>query len=135
MGCYYSPLAGTVAGQVLCLRVSGNSRGEFPGPKFVAAAPSPGTKYNGQILAWQLNCPVPIDARSERVTVAHAGGARLTPRLIEPRIYSQFGSLQPQTLADAAQLTPSSASVAITTDSFVVASLFFTCGDAVLCRW
>lgn len=79
--------------------------------------------------SWQLNCPVPIDATSDRIKLAHGEGARLTRRLIDQHIRSRFDNPQLNPLPDAALVNADSRLLAITTDSFVVSPLFFPGGD------
>ena len=56
------------------------------------------------VPAWQLNCPVKFDESSERITLAHGEGARLTRRLIDELICPRFRSLQRGALPDAAHI-------------------------------
>ncbi len=76
---------------------------------------------------WQLNCPVSVEAHSDRVTLAHGEGGRLMRRLLEQVIYPSLGSsIQ---FADAASLQASSGKLAFSADSYVVSPLFFPGGD------
>lgn len=81
--------------------------------------------------AWQICCPVDVSADSERISLAHGEGGRLTRRLIEERILPRFcqsddaGGFP----GDAAILPSIDGSLAFTTDSFVVSPLFFPGGD------
>ncbi len=79
--------------------------------------------------SWQLQCPVSIDANSERITLAHGEGARLTRQLIEKHIRPAFDNPLLSSLPDAAHLATDTNRLAITTDSFVVSPLFFPGGD------
>ena len=81
------------------------------------------------VSAWQLNCPVKIDESSDRITLAHGEGARLTRRLIDEQICPRFRSLQRGALPDAAHINTTGRRIAVTTDSFVVSPLFFPGGD------
>ncbi len=79
--------------------------------------------------AWQLNCPVPLEPDGERISLAHGEGGRLMRKLIRERIMSRLGGRGPQSLDDAARLPAITGQLAMTTDSFVVAPLFFPGGD------
>jgi hydrogenase expression/formation protein HypE len=81
--------------------------------------------------AWQIGCPVPVSADSERISLAHGEGGRLMRRLIEERILPRIGGNKNATNSpgDAAVLTPIDGQLAFTTDSFVVSPLFFPGGD------
>jgi len=81
------------------------------------------------VPAWQLNCPVEFDESSDRITLAHGEGARLTRRLIDEQICPRFSSLPLGALPDAAHLNTTGRRIAVTTDSFVVSPLFFPGGD------
>lgn len=81
--------------------------------------------------AWQICCPVSVSTDTERISLAHGEGGRLTRRLIEERILPRFrqnddGGCLP---GDAAVLPPFDGALAFTTDSFVVSPLFFPGGD------
>lgn len=78
---------------------------------------------------WQLHCPVPIHANSERITLAHGEGSRLTRQLIAAHILSRFDNPVLASLSDAAHVSSKSTRLAITTDSYVVSPLFFPGGD------
>ncbi|HEX7378554.1 MAG TPA: hydrogenase expression/formation protein HypE [Pirellulales bacterium] len=77
----------------------------------------------------QLACPTTDYADSDRITLAHGEGGRLTRRLIQERILPRLtnGLLAP--LGDAAMLPRSEQGLAFTADSFVVSPLFFPGGD------
>lgn len=77
--------------------------------------------------SWQLNCPVPLSARMESVTLAHGEGGRLMRRLLEEVIHPILGTNS--RIADAASLQTSSNRLAYSTDSYVVSPLFFPGGD------
>ncbi|MEZ6061331.1 MAG: hydrogenase expression/formation protein HypE [Planctomycetaceae bacterium] len=81
------------------------------------------------VPAWQLNCPAAIDGNSDRITLAHGEGARLTRRLIDRHIRRRFRNDSLDCLPDAAHVTSPSGRIAVTTDSFVVSPLFFPGGD------
>lgn len=80
---------------------------------------------------WQICCPIPVSADSERISLAHGEGGRLTRRLIEDRILPRFvGSGDaPNSPGDAAVLMAVDGKLAFTTDNFVVSPLFFPGGD------
>ncbi len=77
--------------------------------------------------AWQLNCPVSVNSKSETVTLAHGEGGRLMRRLLEQVIFPSLGTKL--RFADAALLQPSGSQLAFSTDSYVVSPLFFPGGD------
>lgn len=79
--------------------------------------------------AWQLHCPVPIAADTERVTLAHGEGGRLMRKLVRDRIITALGNSSLMLMDDAARLPPIDGRLAVTTDSFVVSPLFFPGGD------
>ncbi len=79
--------------------------------------------------SWHLNCPIAIGVHSERITLAHGEGARLTRRLIDEHIRPRFQNEALDTLPDAAHVTVGERRIAVTTDSFVVLPLFFPGGD------
>jgi hydrogenase expression/formation protein HypE len=73
-------------------------------------------------------CPIPV-ADYPRVLLAHGGGGSLMHGLIDRLFAAAFDGLGLQRRADAATLTPGAGRLAFTTDSFVVAPLFFPGGD------
>lgn len=81
-----------------------------------------------------MNCPTPL-SRYDTVQLAHGGGGRLMRDLIEGILLPGFGALpscedgQPRPPHDSAVLELGGARLAFTTDSFVVAPLFFPGGD------
>ena len=64
----------------------------------------------------------------ERILLAHGDGGILTHRLIQDLFHNYFSSPELALLTDAA-LLPGSASLALTTDTFVVSPLFFPGGN------
>jgi len=66
---------------------------------------------------------------TERITLAHGSGGKLTRQLIERIFYPHFANEILQTGDDAAQITVSGGTLAYTTDSFVITPLFFKGGD------
>ncbi len=79
--------------------------------------------------SWQLNCPVEIPAETDRVTLAHGEGGRLSRKLIQERIVSVLKNECLEASGDAARLPRIAGPLALTTDSFVVSPLFFPGGD------
>ena len=79
--------------------------------------------------SWQLNCPVPIAAGGDRITLAHGEGGRLSRTLIRDRIVGALDGDTQRSMDDAAHLPKSDSALAMTTDSFVVSPLFFPGGD------
>lgn len=79
--------------------------------------------------SWQLSCPVSVDDHSQRITLAHGEGARLTRRLIQQHIRAAFDNSLLAELPDAAHFRSRSCRLAVTTDSFVVSPLFFPGGN------
>jgi len=79
--------------------------------------------------AWSLNCPIPIDAGADRVTLAHGEGARLSRQLLAEHILPRLSRGAPVDWRDAAHVTSGGVRLALTTDSFVVTPLFFPGGD------
>ncbi|MBW8034820.1 MAG: hydrogenase expression/formation protein HypE [Planctomycetes bacterium] len=70
------------------------------------------------------------DSKKEnKILLAHGGGGRLTSHLIEKTILPAFSNDTLDKLTDAASLDLTSASVCMTTDSYVVKPLFFNGGD------
>jgi hydrogenase expression/formation protein HypE len=67
--------------------------------------------------------------REERITLAHGAGGKATHTLIEAVFLEAFGNPTLDRLDDGASVTAGSARLAFTTDSFVVAPLFFPGGD------
>jgi hydrogenase expression/formation protein HypE len=77
-------------------------------------------------------CPVPDVGPAERITLAHGEGGRWMRRLIGETIRPLLGNAYLDAMGDAASLPLaelSSGQIAMTTDSFVVAPLFFPGGD------
>jgi len=65
----------------------------------------------------------------DRILLAHGGGGQLTDELIRKTILPRFKCDTLAELTDSARLELSSASLAFTTDSYVVKPLFFAGGD------
>lgn len=65
----------------------------------------------------------------ERITLAHGAGGKATHTLIEAVFVDAFRNPVLERLDDGAVLTAGDARLAVTTDSFVVAPLFFPGGD------
>jgi hydrogenase expression/formation protein HypE len=77
--------------------------------------------------AWQLNCPIPVNADSQRIQLADGEGARATRRLIRRLLEPRFSI--GQDLSDASWFRVESGEAAIATDSHTVTPLFFPGGD------
>jgi hydrogenase expression/formation protein HypE len=75
-----------------------------------------------------LQCPIPI-SDYPNVLMAHGGGGRLTQMLIERMFVPAFANSQLKMLHDGALIEVAGASLAFSTDSFVVSPLFFPGGD------
>jgi hydrogenase expression/formation protein HypE len=73
-----------------------------------------------------VSCPIP-DAGGDIIEIAHGGGGRLMHRLIDDVITPAFG--MPGFAHDGAVVKVGGASLAFTTDSYVVRPLFFPGGD------
>ena len=76
--------------------------------------------------AW--SCPLPLRDR-ENVVLGHGGGGRLTAELVEHLFLPAFGAAGPDGPGDSAVLDLGGARVAFSTDSYVVAPLFFPGGS------
>jgi len=87
-------------------------------------------------MQWERNdgespgpgCPIPI-ADYPRVLLAHGGGGTLMHDLIANLFYAAFDNPLLRAGHDGALVEPGAASLAFTTDSFVVDPLFFPGGD------
>lgn len=75
-----------------------------------------------------LTCPIPIQDYPH-VLMAHGSGGRLMQQLIEGMFLATFGNPKDGPAHDAAVLSMGQATVAMTTDAFVVHPLFFPGGD------
>jgi hydrogenase expression/formation protein HypE len=67
--------------------------------------------------------------REERITMSHGAGGKATQTLIEAVFLDAFRNPLLEPLEDAARLPVAGATVALTTDSFVVSPLFFPGGN------
>src|SRR6185437_2240965 len=67
--------------------------------------------------------------KEERITMAHGAGGKATHTLIEAIFLDELRNPLLEPLEDAARLQISGARLALTTDSYVVAPLFFPGGD------
>ncbi len=67
--------------------------------------------------------------REDRVTMSHGAGGKATQTLIEAVFLEAFRNPQLEPLEDAARLAVGGATLAMTTDSYVVSPLFFPGGD------
>jgi hydrogenase expression/formation protein HypE len=80
-------------------------------------------------VEWNRNCPVPIAADAQRISLAHGEGARLSRRLISEIILPRFAATRNRGFADAATVTTIGCRLAICTDSHTVSPMFFPGGD------
>lgn len=80
-------------------------------------------------MPWNHNCPVPIAADAQRISLAHGEGARLSRRLISEIILPRFAVATNRGFADAATVTTIGCRLAICTDSHTVSPMFFPGGD------
>lgn len=78
--------------------------------------------------SFTLSCPTPVNV-AEFVTLAHGGGGRLMHQLLEQFVLPAFRSDELDARHDGAVLNVGPARLAFTTDSYVVAPLFFPGGD------
>lgn len=78
---------------------------------------------------WSRNCPVLINADSQRISLAHGEGARLSRRLISEIILPRFSTSDNRGFNDAASVTTAGCRLAICTDSHTVSPMFFPGGD------
>jgi hydrogenase expression/formation protein HypE len=67
--------------------------------------------------------------REERITMSHGAGGKATHTLIEAIFLDAFRNPLLEPLEDSARLRAGGASIALTTDSYVVSPLFFPGGD------
>lgn len=75
-----------------------------------------------------MACPIPIsDYRT--VLLAHGGGGKLTQQLIEKMFVPEFRNEFLSRLHDGAVLTVNGATLAFSTDSYVIKPIFFPGGD------
>lgn len=87
---------------------------------------------NGNAQTWQRYCPLPIAGDGQRIVLAHGEGGRLMRKLVRERIAAALDSGTTGLLSamdDSAHLPQIDGPIAMTTDSFVVAPLFFPGGD------
>lgn len=80
-------------------------------------------------MPWSRNCPIPITADLQRISLAHGEGARLSRQLISEIILPRFQTLENRGFADAACVTTAGCRLAICTDSHTVSPMFFPGGD------
>lgn len=79
--------------------------------------------------AWSRNCPIPIAADAERISLAHGEGARLSRRLISEVILPRFHKTGGGKFTDAARVNTNGLRLAVCTDSHTVSPMFFPGGD------
>jgi hydrogenase expression/formation protein HypE len=73
-------------------------------------------------------CPVPLQPK-DTVVLGHGSGGRLSHDLLNRLFLPELGKAAPRALDDSAVLTVGGERLALTTDSHVVAPLFFPGGD------
>ena len=73
-------------------------------------------------------CPVPLRPK-DTVVIGHGSGGKLSHDLINRLFLPELGKAAPRALDDSAVLTVGDERLALTTDSHVVAPLFFPGGD------
>ena len=66
---------------------------------------------------------------TEKITLAHGSGGKASHELIEKLFVAGFGSKSLAALEDSAVLKAGNATIAFSTDSFVVDPIFFPGGD------
>jgi hydrogenase expression/formation protein HypE len=76
-----------------------------------------------------LTCAIPSGHDAECITLAYGEGGRLSRLFIQERILARFDDPSLRLLGDAAILQPRTSRIAVTTDSYTVAPLFFPGGD------
>ena len=76
----------------------------------------------------ELTCPTPLPTR-DTVLLGHGSGGKLSAELLREIFLPAFGNPELAKLNDQAVVSIGGASVAVTTDSFVVKPLFFPGGD------
>jgi len=76
---------------------------------------------------FSLDCPIPLPV--DTVQMAHGGGGRVMRNLIESVIVPAFANPALEARHDAAVVALGGATLALTTDSFVVSPRFFPGGD------
>ncbi|MBI3621125.1 MAG: hydrogenase expression/formation protein HypE [Nitrospirae bacterium] len=81
-----------------------------------------------QLQQLNLSCPLPLGNHS-RIQLAHGGGGRLTQQLIRTLFLPEFQNEWLEPLHDGARLPVSGATLAFTTDSYVVSPIIFPGGD------
>ncbi len=77
---------------------------------------------------FDLSCPTPLP-HHDHILMAHGGGGRLMHQLLERVILPPISNSQLETCHDASIIEAGNTKLAFTTDSFVVAPLFFRGGD------
>jgi hydrogenase expression/formation protein HypE len=77
---------------------------------------------------FDLLCPLPI-GKHQHIQLAHGGGGRLTQQLIQTLFLPAFRNEWLEPLHDGARLPFGNATLALTTDSYVVSPIVFPGGD------
>lgn len=78
--------------------------------------------------SFSLSCPLP-DFSRDTIEMGHGGGGLMTRRLIDELFRPVFGAAPDELVHDGALLDAGGATLAFTTDSYVVRPLFFPGGD------
>jgi hydrogenase expression/formation protein HypE len=81
-----------------------------------------------QLQSLNLSCPLPLGDHRQ-IQLAHGGGGRLTQQLIRTLFLPEFHNAWLEPLHDGAQLPLGGATLAFTTDSYVVSPIIFPGGD------
>lgn len=76
-----------------------------------------------------FSCPIPTTGDSDRVTLAHGEGGRVSRRFIRDHILSRFENEALRRLDDSAGLDLPQSAISFTTDCYTVSPLFFPGGD------
>ena len=84
---------------------------------------------DNDLAKWNLNCPILVTTDSQRISLAHGEGARLTRRLISETILPRLCPGSAPEFADAAQVTATGCRLAVCSDSHTVSPIFFPGGD------
>ena len=81
-----------------------------------------------EVIDFRVQCPAPLND-TEHVQLAHGGGGRRMHELLEGLLLPNFASEPLLERHDGATLSIAGATLAFTTDSYVVRPLFFPGGD------
>jgi len=81
-----------------------------------------------QLESMNLSCPLPLGDH-RYIQLAHGGGGRLTQQLVRTLFLPQFHNEWLEPLHDGARLPLGGATLALTTDSYIVSPIVFPGGD------